>query len=1122
MNRAMASCVATALGLFTLICGVAIGGEDASPTGATARAAEAEGANREWQSLGVPEAPPLLHEPKRHQPPAPLRAWVTSPRLSPERLTRSGYTSVQVNVDANGDNIVGDAANEPSIAIDPTDPNRIVIGWRQFDSIASDFRQAGWAYSHDGGQTWTFPGVLTPGFFRSDPVLGADPNGVFYYCSLDENLYCQMFRSFDGGVTWLPPVPMFGGDKPWFTIDATANASRGNIYAAWSGGPYGFMFTRSRDGGASFGGPYSMPTTVWGTLTVAPDGTVYVAGREGADMSIRPLGLTWSSNASDPNVAPTFGHRQLDLGGYPAFFGGPNPDGLLGQAWIASDHSGGPTHGNLYVLCSVSVPRPVYGVHVRFIRSSDGGNTWSAPVRVNDDPNRTYHWFGTLAVAPNGRIDAVWNDCRHDPNLADPTYSEVYYAYSTDAGQTWSRNIPITPRWNHFLGYPQQQKIGDNYHMISDNAATNLAYAATLNGEQDVYFVRIGDCNGNGVHDGIDIANGTSVDCNSNGIPDECELDCNNNGVADECDIANGTSPDCNSNGIPDECELANGTAHDCNSNGSLDVCDIAAGTSVDCNSNGVPDECDLDGCDGSAWCADCNSDGIIDVCDIGSGRSRDCNRNGVPDECDIASGFSTDLNSNGIPDECERPLYVDDDAPPGGDGRTWPTAYRSLADALAGAFLGQEIRVAQGTYKPAARTDPNDPRTATLTLRNGIAIYGGYAGLGAPDPDLRNPNVYVSILSGDLAGDDGPNFQNNGENAYHVVTVPAGTDATAVLDGVHITGGNANSTSPNHAGGGLYCLGGATLTHCTFVANSAKNGGGGMLNSSNPALRNCMFSGNLVTISAGQGGGMYNSSNPTLRNCGFFGNSVPTGSSKGGGLFNQAGNPTLTGCTFSGNKASSGGGVYRYAGSPTLRDCIVWGNTSSGLYGTGLVATYSDVQGGFAGTGNINVDPRFVDADGADNDPNTWADNDYHLSLASPCINAGDPAFVADPNETDLDGNPRVLLGRVDMGAYEVTEFEDCNSNGVEDARDILLGTSQDANSNGVPDECEGRCSGDMNCDRSVTFADIDLFVEALMGESAWTHGPCPWLNADCNGDQRVTFADIDPFVALIGTTCP
>jgi hypothetical protein len=81
------------------------------------------------------------------------------------------FVSYQVNVGANGQNIVGDAANEPSIAVDPTDNNKMTIGWRQFDSVQSNFRQGGWGFTSDGGFNWTFPGVLEPGVFRSDPVL---------------------------------------------------------------------------------------------------------------------------------------------------------------------------------------------------------------------------------------------------------------------------------------------------------------------------------------------------------------------------------------------------------------------------------------------------------------------------------------------------------------------------------------------------------------------------------------------------------------------------------------------------------------------------------------------------------------------------------------------------------------------------------------------------------------------------------------------------------------------------------------------------------------------------------------------------------------------------------------
>lgn len=94
----------------------------------------------------------------------------------------------------------------------------------------------------------------------------------------------------------------------------------------------------------------------------------------------------------------------------------------------------------------------------------------------------------------------------------------------------------------------------------------------------------------------------TSQDCNSNGIPDECDIangtshDCNLNGVPDECDLANGSSRDCNHNGVPDECDITSGTSHDCNLNGIPDECDLGAGTSQDCNQNGIPDECELPG----------------------------------------------------------------------------------------------------------------------------------------------------------------------------------------------------------------------------------------------------------------------------------------------------------------------------------------------------------------------------------------------------------------------------------------------------------------------------------------------------------------------------------------------
>jgi len=507
-------------------------------------------------------------------------------------------TSVQVNVNASGNNILGDAANEPTIAIDRNNPNHIAIGWRQFDTVTNNFRQAGHAYSTDGGQTWTFPGVLQPGVFRSDPVMASDASGTFYWSSLSTpggGYAAEVFRSMDGGVTWLAPVEAFGGDKQWINVDGRASGmGAGHIYQNWTSvySCCGWSdFTRSTNLGASYQGPFSLPSPrmMWGTNDVAADGTLYIAGS-----ALNQSGhlVTRSSNARDPGVTPTFDFvNSVSLGGLTGGFGGvddPNPGGLLGQVWIVADPS---NVNRVYMLASV-VPPAGNPLDVMFIRSVNKGVSWSAPVRVNDDPaSGAFHWFGTMSVAPNGRIDVVWNDSRHS---GVAYLSELYYSFSVDTGITWSPNVPLSPMWNSHIGWPNQNKIGDYYHTISDNSGLSIAYAATFNGEQDVYFLRIpANCNNN-------VSSG-----DQNAVT--AAADCNNNGIDDICDVFSGFSIDCNHNLIPDECE----NPPDCNHNGRSDFCDIDAG---------VPD----------------------------------CNLNGVPDSCDIDSGYSSDANGDFIPDECE------------------------------------------------------------------------------------------------------------------------------------------------------------------------------------------------------------------------------------------------------------------------------------------------------------------------------------------------------------------------------------------------------------------------------------------------------------------------------------
>ncbi len=406
--------------------------------------------------------------------------------------TQGPFTSYQVNVNANGQNIVGDAANEPSISVDPTDHNKMTIGWRQFDNVSSNFRQAGWGYTSNGGTSWTFPGVLQGGVFRSDPVLASDAVGHFFYLSLLSNFFDDIWRSLDGGQSWTDLANATGGDKQWFTIDQTNSTGRGFMYQSWStaGNNYGGrQFTRSTDGGFTWLNPINIPNSpIWGTLDVDTNGTLFLGGVNS------DTGQIWSlrsSNARNGAVIPTFDlATQVNLGGNIVASEFLNPEGILGQIFLAADRSGTITNNNIYMLASVQPFGFTNGSEVMFARSNNGGQSFNAARRINDDQinHNKWHWFGTLSVAPNGRIDVVWLDTR---NAANNTDSQLFYAYSRDGGDTWSPNVAVSNPFNPFLGYPNQNKIGDYMTIVSDNGGGNVAYAATFNGEEDIYYVRV-------------------------------------------------------------------------------------------------------------------------------------------------------------------------------------------------------------------------------------------------------------------------------------------------------------------------------------------------------------------------------------------------------------------------------------------------------------------------------------------------------------------------------------------------------------------------------------------------------------------------------------------------------
>jgi hypothetical protein len=440
--------------------------------------------------------------------------------------------------------------------------------------------------------------------------------------------------------------------------------------------------------------------------------------------------------------------------------------------------------------------------------------------------------------------------------------------------------------------------------------------------------------------------------------------------------------------------------------------------------------------------------------------------------------------------------IFVDAHAIGANNGATWADAYNHLQDALGAASSGDEIRVAQGVYKPdqGGGNIPGD-ETATFQLISGVTLKGGYAGSGEPDPNPRDIQEYETILSGDLDSNDVdvndpwdlPNDPSRAENSYHVVT-GSGTDETAILDGFTVTAGNAWRYPHTH-GGGMFNRGSPTVRNCKFIGNLAGNGGGMANEGGGPRITKCTFSGNCATLQepGDGGGGIYNYiSSPVIKYCEFIGNWAAndggainsyagdvslsncqvtdnsawsgggvcnaygcrltlkncvlsgnmTSHADGAGIHNfQSGKVTLFNCTLTGNLASdAGGGICNDAtGETILLNSVLWGNIENGIYvnesaqiqaspQSPPTINYCSIQcwtGKWGGQGNIDADPCFI-APGCWDANRVWVDGDYHLRSDSPCIDAGDPSYVPEPNETDLDGNSRIVNGTVDMGAYE------------------------------------------------------------------------------------------------------
>ncbi|MHC4428647.1 MAG: dockerin type I domain-containing protein [Planctomycetota bacterium] len=388
--------------------------------------------------------------------------------------------------------------------------------------------------------------------------------------------------------------------------------------------------------------------------------------------------------------------------------------------------------------------------------------------------------------------------------------------------------------------------------------------------------------------------------------------------------------------------------------------------------------------------------------------------------------------------------LYVDDDNCPGPGTGTEADPYCSIQDAIDAAVDTDEIVVAPGTYFEV------------------INLLG----------------KAVTVRSSDGPETTTIDAQQTGGT---VVGCWNGEGADTILQGFTITGG----------------MGGTAF-------------GSGMINNeSTPTVINCMFTGNHGLF----GGGMWNiDSSPTVINCTFSANVTDNA---GGGMLNIDSSPIVANCTFSGNSATSGRALACGSWGSNdpheveMTNCILW-NGGDEIWNSGgptIDITYSDVQGGWSGSGNIDADPLFVDPE----------NGDFRLSPGSPCIDAGDNTAVPEGITTDLAGDPRFVddpdtpdTGNgdppiVDMGAYELQLcLWDLNVDGEVNVLDLIelvmsFGPCED-------------CPADFDDDGFVNVVDL---IALIMNFGPCPGTPCVW---DVNGDGVVDQSDVEAVISKLG----
>jgi len=316
--------------------------------------------------------------------------------------------------------------------------------------------------------------------------------------------------------------------------------------------------------------------------------------------------------------------------------------------------------------------------------------------------------------------------------------------------------------------------------------------------------------------------------------------------------------------------------------------------------------------------------------------------------------------------------IYVKADATGANDGTSWQDAFVHLQDALAIAGSGDQVWVAVGIYRPdqGQNQTPGD-RTASFELVAGLALYGGFAG----DEETLEERAGLfdeTLLSGDLAGDDLPDFVNREDNSYHVIFAETGSHTPFVVDGFRIIGGSAiESPGYDMGGGACVVLSAVEFRNCTFAQNEAEDGGGAAIGDWSTdwvtaSFDACRFEENRTVGVAGVGAGVWLSGECEggFTGCTFWQNTAEEGGGlfvwiavpppplvfddcvfeentatsefplDGGGAIRAHRRFSASDCLFRANQAANGGAIYRYGGGTQtlLEDCAFEANIASNV----------------------------------------------------------------------------------------------------------------------------------------------------------------------------------------------